>query len=330
MIWDLGFTRQSIYVSSCWMAIDYTSVGSISNQRTCLITVLDSHFNGVPYPITIRNVGLRPDIVLDYLLVKNSASIVFVSGGETIFERFSGQTYFTSWAMGSRCSSKSGKFSFETGRLDPAPSKPEGLLDGLGKILATRTIANHWVFCSTHSCTIASSKVVTGCYKTGKVTTTGDHCPLVTLDSNEGQGTDGTQPVRSVGTVTQPPVVIIGEDFNVCSVPTAFPAGTGIDLNNPPFPDDTFELPSFLGPGGCSYAGIKEFSGSLRCLDFRDSVACFTNLYERPYYVLAVTIQIFFKASCLGSSRGAGCGYGTDENGRIEEFPAKATPSPCS
>lgn len=272
--------------------------------------------------------------------------------------------------MGSRCSSKSRKCSFETGLLDPAPSKPQSPLGRSGNIFATHTVTNHWVSCSSTSCTTTSSNVVTGCYQAGKVTTTGDYCPLVTLDPNEDRGTDGTQPVRSVGTVTQPPAVIIGEDlypvtsgsvyisgtwygapsvgggsmvttningqaatvypgttsqgfiittlntsltppptpdpspittqgggdggrggsppaaptaylevalgqywlsnvlitdnksrfyaeryddeFNVCNVLTAFPAGTGIDLSNPPFPDGTFELPWFLGHEGCS------------------------------------------------------------------------------
>ncbi|KAF9871949.1 hypothetical protein CkaCkLH20_10581 [Colletotrichum karsti] len=136
MIWDWGFTWQNIYVYSCWVAIDCTSVGGIGNQGTGSITVLDSHFNGVPYPITLRNGGPHPNIVLDNLLVENSASIVLVSGGETIFEGSSGQTFFTSWAMGSRCSSKSGKCSYETGLLDPAPRKPQSLLDGSGNIFA--------------------------------------------------------------------------------------------------------------------------------------------------------------------------------------------------
>lgn len=45
----------------------------------------DSHFNGVPYAIPLRNGGPMPNIVLDNLLVENSASVVLISGGETIF-----------------------------------------------------------------------------------------------------------------------------------------------------------------------------------------------------------------------------------------------------
>ncbi|KAF6810927.1 glucan 1,3-beta-glucosidase [Colletotrichum plurivorum] len=119
MIWDWGFTWQNIYVYSCWVAIDCTST------LTSMVFRIPSRCEtGAP----------TPNIVLDNLLVENSASIVLVSGGETIFEGSSGQTYFTSWAMGSRCSSKSGKCSFETGLFDPAPRKPQSLLDGSGNI----------------------------------------------------------------------------------------------------------------------------------------------------------------------------------------------------
>lgn len=45
----------------------------------------DSHFNRVPYAIILRNGGPTPNIILDNLLVENSASIVLVSGGKTIF-----------------------------------------------------------------------------------------------------------------------------------------------------------------------------------------------------------------------------------------------------
>lgn len=136
MIWDWGFTWQNIYVNSCYVAIDCTSVGGVGNQGTGSISVLDSHFNGVPYPITLRNGGPHPNIILDNLLVENSASIVLISGGETIFPGSQGQTYFKSWGMGSRCSSKSGKCTIQTGLIDPAPRKPANLLDSDGNIFA--------------------------------------------------------------------------------------------------------------------------------------------------------------------------------------------------
>lgn len=53
----------------------------------------DSHFNGVPYAISVRADGPRPNIVLDNLLVENSASVVLVSGGETILPGKPGPTH---------------------------------------------------------------------------------------------------------------------------------------------------------------------------------------------------------------------------------------------
>ena len=44
----------------------------------------------MPYAITLRNGGPYPNIVLDNLLVENSASVVLISGGETIFAGESG------------------------------------------------------------------------------------------------------------------------------------------------------------------------------------------------------------------------------------------------
>jgi glucan 1,3-beta-glucosidase len=42
-------------------------------------------FNGVPYAITLRSGGPNASMVLDNLMVVNSASVVLISGGETIF-----------------------------------------------------------------------------------------------------------------------------------------------------------------------------------------------------------------------------------------------------
>jgi glucan 1,3-beta-glucosidase len=47
--------------------------------------MLDSTFLHVPYAITTDANGPTPNIVLDNLFVQNSASIVLVAGGETIF-----------------------------------------------------------------------------------------------------------------------------------------------------------------------------------------------------------------------------------------------------
>lgn len=52
--------------------------------RSINSVVSDSHFDGVPYAITVRADGPRPNILLDNLLVENSTSVVLVSGAETI------------------------------------------------------------------------------------------------------------------------------------------------------------------------------------------------------------------------------------------------------
>ncbi|KAJ5211726.1 uncharacterized protein N7498_003372, partial [Penicillium cinerascens] len=132
MIWDWGFTWQNIYVHSCWVAIDCTSIGGIGSQGTGSISVIDSHFNGVPYPITLRNGGPHPNIILDNLLIENSADVVLISGGETIVAGSADALYFTSWNMGRFYDSLSGDGQDHTGFLSPTPNKPTSLKDSSG------------------------------------------------------------------------------------------------------------------------------------------------------------------------------------------------------
>ncbi|KAH8696484.1 hypothetical protein BGW36DRAFT_462337 [Talaromyces proteolyticus] len=63
----------------------------------------DSTFDSVPYPITLRNGGPYPDIVLDNLYVEESAAVVLDGTG-----------------------------TYTQGLLEPAPSKPASPLDGNG------------------------------------------------------------------------------------------------------------------------------------------------------------------------------------------------------
>ncbi|RHZ63561.1 hypothetical protein CDV55_106217 [Aspergillus turcosus] len=133
MIWDWGFTWKNINFDSVWVAFDCTSLGGLDGQGTGSITVLDSTFNSVPYPITLRNGGPYPDILLDNLYIQNSASVVLISGGETIFEGTPGELYVTSWAYGRRYTSLDGSGTSTYGMLDPAPQKPESLLDPDGE-----------------------------------------------------------------------------------------------------------------------------------------------------------------------------------------------------
>ena len=91
--------------------------------------MLDSHFNGVPYAITIaESNGEQPNIVLDNLLVENSQSVVLISGGATVLEGSSGPLYFNSWANGYQYK-PDGSGGKATGFISPTPDKPSSLLN---------------------------------------------------------------------------------------------------------------------------------------------------------------------------------------------------------
>ncbi|KAF6813967.1 glucan 1,3-beta-glucosidase [Colletotrichum plurivorum] len=127
-IWNWGFTWKNIYVLSCYIAIDCTEYSSATRQGTGSITVLDSHFNGVPYGITLgRLASDQPNVVLDNLLVENSESVVMISGGETLLPGSGGALFLNNWVSGQQyLPSGSGK---KSGFANPAVKKPQGLLD---------------------------------------------------------------------------------------------------------------------------------------------------------------------------------------------------------
>ncbi|KAF5855169.1 hypothetical protein ETB97_009769 [Aspergillus alliaceus] len=131
-IWNWGFTWKNIYVLSCYVAIDATEYSGVGKQGTGSIAVVDSHFDGVPYAITIaRQNDEQPSIVLDNLLVENSASVVLVSGGDTILEGSTGALYFDSWVSGYRYL-PDGSGGRSSGFMNQKPDKPSALLDGSG------------------------------------------------------------------------------------------------------------------------------------------------------------------------------------------------------
>ncbi|KAH7419223.1 putative glucan 1,3-beta-glucosidase precursor [Cadophora sp. MPI-SDFR-AT-0126] len=136
MIWDWGFTWQNIEVNACWVAIEAKSVGGLYSQGSASITVLDSYFRSVPYPIVLRNGGPHPNIILDNVRVEASASVVLIDGGDTILPGSQGLLYYNSWGMGKRYTSQSGNGEVVTGFIDPPPQKPPSLLDGSGNIFA--------------------------------------------------------------------------------------------------------------------------------------------------------------------------------------------------
>jgi hypothetical protein len=93
---------------------------------------VDSHFNGVPYAITVaQNEDEQPNIVIDNLLVEDSASVVLISGGDTLLEGSTDALYFNSWSSGYRYL-PNGSGSKVSGFIDPAPEKPDELLDSSG------------------------------------------------------------------------------------------------------------------------------------------------------------------------------------------------------
>jgi glucan 1,3-beta-glucosidase len=131
-VWNWGFNWKNLYVLSCYIAIDATTYSGTGNQGTGSITVVDSHFNGVPYGITVaQEDGWQPNIVLDNVLVENSAAVVMISGGDTILEGSTGALTFNSWSTGYRYL-PDGSGGKETGFLSPIPDKPSALLDSSG------------------------------------------------------------------------------------------------------------------------------------------------------------------------------------------------------
>lgn len=131
---DARQLRLSNLLTMSDIAFDCTAYSGITHQGTGSITVQDSHFNGVPYAITVKDMyDQRPNIVLDNLLVENSNSVVLVSGGETLLPGSSGAQYLNSWASGYQyLPSGRGVGGKRSGFIDPAPQKPEALLDGSG------------------------------------------------------------------------------------------------------------------------------------------------------------------------------------------------------
>ncbi|PNP39417.1 hypothetical protein TGAMA5MH_08623 [Trichoderma gamsii] len=133
VLWNWGMTFQNVYVLSCYIAFNCTSHGGSTGQGAGSLSVLDSHFNGVPYAITVSAEGTRPNLILDNLLVEGSASVVLVDGGETIFPGSSGQIYVESWGMGGAYLDENGDRQYLTGLINPSPTKPKSLLDSNGR-----------------------------------------------------------------------------------------------------------------------------------------------------------------------------------------------------
>ncbi|KAI9159080.1 Glucan 1,3-beta-glucosidase [Paramyrothecium foliicola] len=138
--WNWGFVWKNIFVQASYIAIDCTAFSESTNppQGTGSITVLDSHFNGVPYAITVSRKGnQQPNIVLENLLVENSESIVLVSGGETLLAGSAAPITVNGWASGYQVHAN-GFEGKRSGYLNPVPDKPTALLDGRGRYVYRR------------------------------------------------------------------------------------------------------------------------------------------------------------------------------------------------
>ncbi|RYO82679.1 hypothetical protein DL766_008242 [Monosporascus sp. MC13-8B] len=110
---------------------DY-SESSDPPQGTGSITVLDSHFNRVPYAITVAHQEHQyPSIVLDNLLVENSESVVLISGGEALLPGSGGPLWFNSWMSGYQVL-PDGYSGRRTGFIGAKPNKPTALPGGQG------------------------------------------------------------------------------------------------------------------------------------------------------------------------------------------------------
>lgn len=62
-----GMTFQNVYVNSVYIAFNCTAHGGSTGQGTGSLSIIDSHFNHVPYAITVSAEGPAPNIVLDNL-----------------------------------------------------------------------------------------------------------------------------------------------------------------------------------------------------------------------------------------------------------------------
>ncbi|KAM7220344.1 hypothetical protein V8F06_004310 [Rhypophila decipiens] len=136
-IWNWGWTWQDININLAYIAFACNNFGGDGAQGTGSLTILDSHFNNVPYAITVNsNAAQRPAITIENLVVEgNTPSIVLVDGGETILAGTTGGAVtIGSWAMGRRYTNIDGSGSSVTGPINPRPNKPTALLDSSGKI----------------------------------------------------------------------------------------------------------------------------------------------------------------------------------------------------
>ncbi|KAI4724637.1 pectin lyase-like protein [Aureobasidium sp. EXF-10728] len=130
-IWNWGFTWQGITVNNCYQALDCSNFGGVDGQGTGSMSIIDSHFNSVPYAIPLTAGGPYPALYLDNVLVDgpNSHQIVFYSGhADSLLEVTQGDSLTVNgWAMGHRYQKIDGSSENTHGYIDPVPKRPESL-----------------------------------------------------------------------------------------------------------------------------------------------------------------------------------------------------------
>ncbi|KAL2203358.1 pectin lyase-like protein [Sarocladium strictum] len=136
MIWNWGFTWQNIVVENAWVAVACREMGGEHAQGTGSLTIIDSLFRNVPYPVVIRNGGPYPAILLENLKIENCASVVLVDGGETLLAGTSGSTTIAAWGMGKRYTTIDAPGEYVTGFLDSGLKRPAPLVDSSGAFFA--------------------------------------------------------------------------------------------------------------------------------------------------------------------------------------------------
>lgn len=169
---------------------------------------------GVPFGITLSKDEVnQTNLVLDNLVVDNSAIIVSYSGGDTIFTGSAGRVYFTSWAMGRRYTTLDGNGTVATGLLNPAPTKSPGLLDPMGRF-----------FCRSRPQyeAMGSGKFIIATANNIKNDGTGDQGPAINalLEKSAGKPVFFPAGIYQVQTTVFVPVnsVILGEGWSQVSI----------------------------------------------------------------------------------------------------------------
>lgn len=127
MIWDWGFSWQRITIDGGAIAFNISGVGGDTGQGVGSMSLIDSTIKNVPVGILTHGEENAPNIVLDNTEFENVDRIIQVDGGDTLLSSNSDL-----WATGRRYNGSEGQD--QTGDVEGAPSRAEGLVDSDGKL----------------------------------------------------------------------------------------------------------------------------------------------------------------------------------------------------